>query len=89
MRSSSGAKGCPKDVKVSGTIDTGSSSAAVTVEGKSASGGKLTITLSGPTKKGTVKLTGGITESKSARKDKTVTLRLGVVGGSVRLKIMV
>jgi hypothetical protein len=78
-----------KDVKVSGTTGTGSSSAAVTIESLSASGGKLSITLSGPTKKVSVKLAGGITESKSARKDKTVTLRLSVVGGSISLKIKV
>jgi hypothetical protein len=34
-------------------------------------------------------LTGGIKESKTAEKAKSVSLRLGVIGASIRLKIKV
>jgi hypothetical protein len=77
------------DVSVSGTTGAGTSAAAVTVTKASVSGGTLTLKLSGPVTKVAVKLTAGIRESKTARKDKTFILVLGVIGASIHLKITI
>jgi hypothetical protein len=53
----------------------------------SAKGSKLTVTLKSKTKSVTAKLSKGIKETKSAKKDKTVTLKLGASSKTVSLKI--
>jgi hypothetical protein len=53
----------------------------------SAKGTKLTVTLKSATKSVTAKLSKGIKETKSAKKDKSVTLKLGASSKTASLKI--
>ncbi len=50
-------------------------------------GNKLTVTLKSGEKSVAVKTSGGIADTKSARKDKTVTLTIGANGKTVKAKI--
>jgi hypothetical protein len=80
------AKFSSADLKLTGTTGSGASATAVKVKSVSVKGQKLNVTLSAPTTKVAAKLSGGIAAASSARKDKTVTLKLGAGGVSVAVK---